>query len=329
MADEDDVFPEIGDEDDAEIFPEVDWDQAFSDTPEDVDWLVEPVVERGALVALFSPPKEGKSLLALEIAACLATGRPVLSRPEGPPVHVLYVDFENRQKDFVDRLRAMNFSPADLKGWLHYLSFPSMRTLDTQEGGAQLHANAIKYGAELVVIDTVSRVLEGNENDADTFKEMYRHSLTRLKRDGIACIRLDHAGKDADRGQRGSSAKNADVDVVWRLTKTSKYKVRLIRDFSRQHSYPEAIDMVRTDNPYLRHETDRILEMEEAMEDEKGATPAVADLGDARVTKAIRDLERWGVPPGMGRPTVRREYPEIKANDQVLSEAIRIRRNGG
>jgi hypothetical protein len=35
---------------------------------------------------------------------------------------------------------------------------------------------------------------------------------------GVACLRLDHFGKDAERGSRGSSAKNQDVDHVWELS---------------------------------------------------------------------------------------------------------------
>lgn len=334
---DDDVFEVLGDEDlgdDAEIFGEIDWDEAFSDTPTEVDWLVEPFIEAGALVAMFSPPKEGKSLLALEIAASLAVGRPVLHEdPEGRGRHVLYVDFENNQKDFVRRLRDMNFTAAELKGWLHYISFPNMKTLDTEEGGRQLHANALKYGAELVVIDTVSRVIEGGENDADTFKEMYRHSLSRLKRDGIACIRLDHTGKDAEKGQRGSSAKNADVDVVWSLTKTGQHRVRLVRVFARQPHYPVDITMNRVTDPHLRHETDRIVEMEaEGEEAQGGATPGVTDLHDAvdpRVLKALRELDKWCVPLDMGRPTVKAKYPEIKISDRALNTAIQMRRKRG
>jgi hypothetical protein len=34
---------------------------------------------------------------------------------------------------------------------------------------------------------------------------------------GITELRIDHAGKEATKGQRGSSAKNDDVDVVSQL----------------------------------------------------------------------------------------------------------------
>ena len=40
-----------------------------------------------------------------------------------------------------------------------------------------------------------------------------------LKEAGIALLRIDHAGKDLTRGQRGTSAKRDDVEVVWFLKK--------------------------------------------------------------------------------------------------------------
>lgn len=320
---DDDVFEVLGDEEDAEIFGEVDWDEAFNDTPTEVEWLVEPFIEAGALVAMYSPPKAGKSLLALEVAASLATGRRVLSEAGGRCRHVLYVDFENRPKDFVDRLRAMNFTPAELKGWLHYLTFPTMDALDTPEGGAQLHANAIKYEADLVVIDTVSRVIEGGENDNDTFKDMYRHSLSRLKRDGIACLRLDHTGKDAEKGQRGASAKNADVDVVWSLTAT-KTRVRLGLAYSRQAHYPLDITMTRETVPFLRHDMDRVTEMGE---DDEGVELEIPEPSE-RVLKLVARLDDACVPLDYGRTRVTKEFG-IGGNAQMLGEAINYRRDRG
>jgi hypothetical protein len=59
-----------------------------------------------------------------------------------------------------------------------------------------------------VVIDTVSRAIDGEENSNDTW----------LNQLGIAMIRLDHSGKDETKGMRGGSAKSGDVDAVWLST---------------------------------------------------------------------------------------------------------------
>src|SRR5690606_29839754 len=74
-------------------------------------------------------------------------------------------------------------------------------------------------GAKFVVIDTTGRAVKGEENDAHTYQDFYRCTGLLLKQQGIGWVRLDHAGKDANLGQRGSSAKNDDVDIVVKLTR--------------------------------------------------------------------------------------------------------------
>src|SRR5699024_6188201 len=82
-----------------------------------------------------------------------------------------------------------------------------------KRGGGQLLDLVDQHAPDLVVIDTVSRFIDGPENDADTWLALYRNSLVALKARGVAVIRLDHTGKDEDRGARGSSAKSSDVDA--------------------------------------------------------------------------------------------------------------------
>lgn len=194
----------------------VNWQEAFEGSTHQADWLCAPLLERGRAVALFSPAKTGKSLLVLEIAAALATGRPVLGNPARAAIRVLYVDLENTSADFVLRLTAMGYGAADLSN-LYYLSFPKLPPLDTAQGGAELVGLALSLGADLVVLDTVSRVLQGDEESSTGIRAMYRHVVMPLKAAGVALLRLDHSGKDVARGQRGSSAKNDDVDAVWSL----------------------------------------------------------------------------------------------------------------
>src|SRR5690606_15764854 len=74
-----------------------------------------------------------------------------------------------------------------------------------------------------------------------------------LKGMGISVIRLDHSGKDLEKGQRGSSAKNADVDAVWQVVKTTETQLYLKREMSRQSHGVPLIELRRRADP-LRHE---------------------------------------------------------------------------
>jgi hypothetical protein len=237
-----------------ERFPRIDW-AALWNEPEDEDWILEPLIPARRAVALYSAPKLGKSLLMLEVAAAVARGVPVLGvTPEQGPV--LYVDFENDPRgDVRRRLRTMGLGPADLDG-LHYLSFPSMAAFDSPQGGAELLARAVEAGACLVVIDTVSRTIAGEENSNDTWVAFYRNTGLKLKEAGIAYVRLDHSGKDDTKGMRGGSAKSGDVDAVWQLTKPGTEDFLLFCEAARMNIPEEqrSIGFRRVVDPYLRHE---------------------------------------------------------------------------
>lgn len=183
--------------------------------------------ESGSLVAQAGA---GKSLLMLEIAVALAQGQSVLGHPPRDPIAVMYVDMENPEAELAERLRRMGHPPDQLSGHpLHYFLFPDLRPLDTPEGGRRLALAATAYEPRLIILDTISRLVEGKEDSADTWRNLYNHTMVPLRRQGRTVLRLDHQGHDSSKGARGSSAKRDDVDVAW-IMKRSGNEVTLIRD---------------------------------------------------------------------------------------------------
>jgi hypothetical protein len=281
----------------------VDWAAAFAAQPEDTDWLVHGYLERGTLNALFAKPGTGKSLLALETAVDLVRAGEA----------VVYLDQENRVADLVDRLQAFGCCPEEL-GRLVLYSFARLPPLDSPAGGADLLALATVHRPALVVIDTATRMLTGHENDADTFTALYRCTLAPLKAEGVTVLRLDHPGKDEGRGQRGSSAKDADVDTAWRLsTVTERLEYRLDRTKSRSGHGPDAWTLRRRSGP-LRHEW--------APAEERTAADA------ARITEILSALARAGVPLNAGRPAAREALKAVgvSAPNRLVEAAIRQRK---
>ena len=183
-------------------------------------WLIDPVLALGRSHALYAPAKGYKSLITLEWATAVATGRPILNTAERPPQPVLYVDFEQTEDDLWERLVAMGYGSEHDLGQFHYHLHPTIPTLDSWQGGMALLAHIDKVKPVFVIIDTVSRTISGEENSSDTIINLARQTFTPIKARGITSLRLDHAGKDITKGQRGTSAKNDDVDVVWQLVKT-------------------------------------------------------------------------------------------------------------
>lgn len=240
------------DEHDESLGPQpIDWSAFWTREHAGEDWLVHPILPRGRQVALWARHKTGKSLLTLEIAAALATGRGCMNQPAGDPIDVIYLDMEMTEDDLHERLTDLGYGPEDELDRLHYYLLPSLPALDTDAGGWALHALADRHQASAVVIDTMARVVQGDENDADTYRSFYRCTGMGLKARGISVLRLDHGGKDATKGQRGSSGKGDDVDVVWQL-KPKDEGLELVRDVSRIAWVPDKVALLRNSEP-LRH----------------------------------------------------------------------------
>lgn len=232
--------------------PRVDWHALWDDEQEE-EWIVEPLIAARRLVALYSAPKVGKSLLMLELAAGIAAGRGLFGYPARPPRRTLYVDFENDPRgDIRARLKEMGYGPDDLDN-LVLLSFPTMDKLDTEKGSQELLAAVQAYECDIVVIDTVSRAIKGEENENDTWLSFYRHTGLKLKQAGIALIRLDHSGKDESKGQRGGSAKSGDVDAIWRLKRSTEDLYDLECEAQRFPIAEKLLTLRRLEEP-LRHE---------------------------------------------------------------------------
>lgn len=245
----------------------VDWDQLWANNDETVEYVLDPFLPLGRTTTVASQPKLGKSLFGLEIAAVVATG----SHMWGQDVtqrQVMYLDQEMSQADLRERLRDMGFISKDDLSTLHYYLQESWLPLDTAEGGAMLLNEVQRTGAALLVIDTQSKVLEGDENDAGTMTRFFKNTLGPLKALGITALLFDHLGRDASKGARGSSQKPADVDAVWTMTGRGENKLTLTRSHNRTRHGEDVLYLDRCLEP-LRHELigadDRVEDVIKAM----------------------------------------------------------------
>lgn len=287
----------------------IDWPAFWSREHIGEDWLVEPVLPRGRQVALWASHKTGKSLITLEMAAGLATGRAVLAQPEGPPVDVVYLDMEMTEDDLHERLSDMGYGPEVDLSRLHYYLLPWLPPLDTDAGGRELVAIAQHHGAAAVVIDTMSRVISGEENSADTIRAFYRHTGLPLKSLGVSVLRLDHGGKDPAKGQRGTSSKGDDVDVVWKLSPLDS-GLQLKKDVARMTWVPDAVTLTREEAP-LRH-------------------VVTSGLGYLAGTKDVADeLEEMGVDPSLSLRAIVKAYRDAgrTAGNDVLRSAAKFHKS--
>lgn len=305
----------------------LDWDTFLDVDLGNVNWFAGKLLAEGQQAALVGDGKVGKSLLALDWARSMSGGLPFLGDQSRDPVRVLYVDHENGQADIQSRLIAMGCTKDQLRN-LVYLSFPPIRPLDTQAGGDDLLRLVDQHNPQVVILDTISRMIVGKENEADTWLALYRLTLKRLKAQGIASIRLDHFGKDAGKGARGNSAKTQDVDAVWELVSSGGDRFTLTRTHTRTGLGDDRVHITR----YGTKINDRWLPGETRHE---RLAVGFGEPGDSGVDKhwllahsivqKLRDMDS-PPPPGAGRAKLQQAGTllGLKAGTEVWQEVARL-----
>jgi len=268
----------------------VEWTQLWAGKDEPPEYVLEPFLPAGRTTTVVSPPKLGKSLLGLEIAAAVATGKAMWDR-EVQQRCVMYLDQEMGEADLRERLRDMGYGPDDDLSRLHYYLHQPWPLLDTEAGGMTLLNTIQACGAEVLIIDTQSKVLEGDENDAGTMTRFFRHTLGPLKASGMTVLLFDHVGREASNGPRGSSQKPADVDAVWALSSRGKDGLTLTRTHNRTRHGEDILYLDRSIEP-LRHELvtteARTEEIIEAIRRKMDSLDLSLDLTGRSVLGAVR-----------------------------------------
>jgi hypothetical protein len=265
------------------------WDGRFWNPPPPAYFIPRMLVE-GQVGTIYSAGGLGKSLLAQDIVVGL-TLRGRVFGIEVERVPVIYIDRENSRRGLGKRLRAMGYHEVDIP-LLHYSLLGDWPPLDTREGGLALLSEIERTGARFVVLDTLSKVVDGEENRNDTWRGLHNNTMVAVKNVGCTVLQLDHTGKDTERGQRGGSSKHDNADVVWHLTATDGY-VKLINKKDREDDYDPTIYLERRSVPNLEHVLTGALPVEASIE--------IATA--AKVEDIVQMLDELGVPNDAGRPT--------------------------
>lgn len=293
----------------------IDW-IAFADREEDTrDWLVESFWPWGRAMALWADAKTGKSELVLWCAAKLALGEHPWTGQPVDAVDVMYVDYEMTEDDLDDRLAAFNFDVTRLTR-LHYFLLPPLHALDIEKGGIEVERLAARHGARAVVFDTFGRAVAGDENEADTVRDFYRFTGSRLKRLGIGYLRTDHAGKDRARGQRGTSAKRDDVDVIWSMKRADGGGVLLDCTGSSRLSWVQ---------PNLK--LDRV-----AVNGTIAYSSPVRIGWPAGTKRKVEELDACGLPWDISKRKARaalQALGRVPGDNTLLGQAVRFRKERG
>lgn len=215
------------------------------------------LLNRTGLCFIHAMDGAGKSLLAMQLAGCLATGQSWLGYECAPNLKVLYIQGElardwwkQRSSSLRDELRQR----IDTLQWCHE-RWPLAKwnqkawQIDTS-GLSKLEAMVELYRPDVVMIDPLSKYYGLQENSNDQANEFVGRLRDFRAAHGTTFIVIHHDNKGSDGRaptMRGASSLRGDADLSMQLVvRESGRYVNLIFDKVRHGPKPRPMKLGRT-----------------------------------------------------------------------------------
>lgn len=187
-------------------------------------WIIKGILPRAGLAMIYGESGSGKSFIALEFAAAIATGRPWRERrTERRRVAYLCAEgaggFRNRGVAYASD---NDLAPVALDDLLILDKQPNLLTL---EDASALIESVKQTGASVVFIDTLAQVSVGaNENAGEDMGRVLGHCRMLHEETGATVVLIHHAGKDLARGARGWSGIKAACDAEIEINRADEQR---------------------------------------------------------------------------------------------------------
>lgn len=186
----------------------------FSAQPAPISWLVKGWLQDKALIMVHGPSGGGKTFLVLDWVLTLAAGRDQWNGRKARPGPVVYLAGEGHQG-----LRGR------VAAWKQHHAVPSLSMwlskggcdLNTREGLRRVSdaVRELPTTPSVIVVDTLHRFLNGDENKAQDAKTMLDACAELMASFQCAVILVHHTGvsDEAQHRARGSSAWRGALDI--------------------------------------------------------------------------------------------------------------------
>jgi hypothetical protein len=189
------------------------------DTATPRDYLLKGLLSLAEISIWVGAPKCGKSFLLLYVAYLLSLGRPVFGR-RVKPTKVLYVAAEG-EAGIANRIRALR-SKYGAAVDFHFIAQPADLLHDAGDK-TDLIAAAHACGAQLIVLDTLSRLLAGGDENSPQDMGAFIRNVSEVRHETGAHIAIVHHGTKASGGSnpRGHSSLTGADDALIEVVKQS------------------------------------------------------------------------------------------------------------
>ena len=202
---------------DGKTLPLFDMGRLDGPPPPPRDWIVPSFMPAREITLFTGPGGSGKSLLAQQLASCLATGEPFLGK-EVKLRNVLYLtaeddddELERRQRNIMARIGRGTANGRLFLSSVRGSSSNELVTFD-REGNMQkgetfslLYDTLVAADADVLVLDNVAHLFAGNENERGQVTRFVNSLYGLVRAFDLSILLIGHPNKSGD-AYSGSTA---------------------------------------------------------------------------------------------------------------------------
>ena len=189
-------------------------------------YLVDQIISAGEFSYIYGPGGQFKTSFCLYLACCLASGTDTFYFKVPKAVTVVWIDEELGVTGFYRKLsqisKGLGLKPEQLKN-LHYRNLKGYK-FDTTDAMERLVITLQKLYPEAMFIDSLTRVMTGDENSSKDVRPIHENIRDICKNFGTAVTIIHHTGKPViykgkseHSGMRGSSDLGHQADYTFEI----------------------------------------------------------------------------------------------------------------
>lgn len=196
--------------------------------------FVQGLLTEGGASVLYGPSNCGKSFWIIDLARCVATGKPFRDELETETGAVVYVALEG-SFGVRNRLEALKQAGTISDETPMFLCFAPLSLLEMKD--TAMITESIKQATQisglpcrLVILDTLARAMAGGDENRSTDMTAAVKAIDLIREDTGAhvCI-IHHCGKDEAKGARGHSSLRAAVDTELEIYRPDGSNISTVR----------------------------------------------------------------------------------------------------
>lgn len=191
------------------------------------DMIVGEVIQRGDIVCLGGDQKIGKSWISEQLAAELVKprggawlGMPIHPKSDGRGWRVFFLNAEIKQQVFYERMRTV-MNAANAWNFKHNFACISLRSVyETMKAWKrELIAQIQKFGADIVIVDPIYTLIDGDENAACDMRPVMI-SLREISEATRTTMIITHHHRKGDMSELDVASRLAGSNVTARFVDT-------------------------------------------------------------------------------------------------------------